>query len=518
MEQKNIFENNMVDLREDVLTAYIAGAYDEENKLSSAGIIFFNNKAEIIAEEAYVSKKKEYKDSNDIVGEFAASAAAVEYAVKYKHKKLLIVHDLEDVSKWAKGEWKTNQKVIHDYADFIKKIQEEYGLEIQFTQLNGQKYDFNELVNRLADNVLKIYLKKEITSYNGDISNDTVNIPEIDGASTVDYFDYNDNYIDDFLKDCINPFAGETLNLYEEIKILNPFKQIDEMSDDVYFDCVEYIDVMREIDEKENNVDHETLELCANYARQELADFILKNEIFQPYVVQWEIKVIGNEDFYERFLNNKYMLDGHILLGDSELLPITIKLPSRSFTFGEDKLIIEYPKRIKSQLVKGYWKTKEKEVEIFKSWAGYDFSEQELETLLNGERISIEIKFAKKVYNVTGKLMELELPDISIVYFEVEEELPFLYERKKDSKGCFINKNVQETTVFKEKAIRLQGKSAITAQHYTRDEMYGESESTDKIYGYGMYFYEIEGMEYCDMILLEELKDEYRYINKRTKK
>lgn len=129
--------------------AFVDGSYNQDTRIYGCGVTI-----------EYQGKKKEFNSFNDIPvmrtmrnvsGEIMGSVLAVLSAISMNVKKLIIYYDYQGIEAWVSGTWKASTEGTIAYRDFMKKIKQDYNVEIFFKKVKAHTgVELNEHVDVLA--------------------------------------------------------------------------------------------------------------------------------------------------------------------------------------------------------------------------------------------------------------------------------------------------------------------------------------------------------------------------------
>lgn len=142
-------------LSEKEVIAFVDGSYDvTEEKSAFGAIIFDNNRNKEILYKAFTKQlSDEFIALRNVAAELEGVKEAINWAIKYKKRKIVIYYDYEGIEKWATGLWKAQKSITQEYLKFIQE--KKAILEIEFIKVpahSGIKY--NEEVDAVAKNAL----------------------------------------------------------------------------------------------------------------------------------------------------------------------------------------------------------------------------------------------------------------------------------------------------------------------------------------------------------------------------
>ena len=147
-------ENEMMEVDEDTLTAYVDGSFCKDNETFSYGMVIVQKRQD----DLYFARKYEDPDlaaMRNVAGEIKGAEAAMKYALDQGYKKLMIYYDYEGIEKWCTGEWKTNKEGTRAYKAFYDE--EKKNLGIRFVKVKGHSNDkYNDMADMLAKSALGI--------------------------------------------------------------------------------------------------------------------------------------------------------------------------------------------------------------------------------------------------------------------------------------------------------------------------------------------------------------------------
>ena len=100
--------NELMQIDEDTLVAYVDGSYDHSQKRFSYGMVLMHDVVERYF--AYPYADKELATMRNVAGEIKGSEAAMRFAKENGYKKLAIHYDYEGIQKWCTGEWASEKR------------------------------------------------------------------------------------------------------------------------------------------------------------------------------------------------------------------------------------------------------------------------------------------------------------------------------------------------------------------------------------------------------------------------
>ncbi len=142
-----------LEIPSDVLCAFVDGSFDARTNRYGSGMVLIYQ-----GEEKTFYKAGEHPtlvSMRNVAGEITASVMAMKYAVKNHFPKLIIYHDYEGISKWCRGEWKTEREGTKLYKEFYDSVKDKLSVTfVKVTAHTGNHY--NELADELAKTALGI--------------------------------------------------------------------------------------------------------------------------------------------------------------------------------------------------------------------------------------------------------------------------------------------------------------------------------------------------------------------------
>lgn len=94
---------------------------------------------------------------HNIAGELLGAMVAIDTAIKYNKKRIMIYHDLEGTEKWANRKWNRNKTGTIQYEDFISNSR--LKIDIDFTWVKGHS---GIVYNEAADNLARLAIENNI--------------------------------------------------------------------------------------------------------------------------------------------------------------------------------------------------------------------------------------------------------------------------------------------------------------------------------------------------------------------
>ena len=123
--------NELMQIDEDTLVAYVDGSYDHSQK------------------------DKELATMRNVAGEIKGSEAAMRFAKENGYKKLAIHYDYEGIQKWCTGEWAAKKEGTQAYQRIYEEMKQY--VQIKFVKVKGHSNDkYNDYADMLAKSALEI--------------------------------------------------------------------------------------------------------------------------------------------------------------------------------------------------------------------------------------------------------------------------------------------------------------------------------------------------------------------------
>lgn len=136
-----------IDFSDYEIIAYVDGSINTKTKEYGWGAILLIGNEEI--EMCGKGNKEHMLPLRNVAGEILSSVKAIEYAIDNEFNKLLIVHDYNGISKWAKNEWKANKEATNNYKLFCQEAMQK--IDIDFMKVKGHTGDkYNDIADKLA--------------------------------------------------------------------------------------------------------------------------------------------------------------------------------------------------------------------------------------------------------------------------------------------------------------------------------------------------------------------------------
>jgi len=136
----------------DTLLAYVDGSYSKELNKYSYGCVLIAEKEKTIL--SGIGDKPDITTMQNVAGELLGAMKAIKWAVEHKFKSIVIFHDYEGISRWAKGDWKSNKIGTNQYVEFIRKY--ENHINIEFKKVLAHSGDmYNDEADKVAKEALR---------------------------------------------------------------------------------------------------------------------------------------------------------------------------------------------------------------------------------------------------------------------------------------------------------------------------------------------------------------------------
>ena len=137
------------DIENGYVVAYTDGSYDEKTNQYAYGVCIIDseeNELELCSKVSY----EPFASSRNIAGEIFGVLTALDWAVSNGYEKIKIYHDLENVAKWATGEYEANSKIAKYYVKVLSERFKEC-IEYEFVKVPGHSNNpYNDKADKLA--------------------------------------------------------------------------------------------------------------------------------------------------------------------------------------------------------------------------------------------------------------------------------------------------------------------------------------------------------------------------------
>ena len=111
------------------LTASVSAKYDPRTGIADYLVTIKKDGKELHR----LSGSVQTPEMRHIDAELAATKAAIEYAKASKEPSIQVLNKYDGISKWASGEWKAKNRIVHEYVDFV--FQNSGKIQISFGKL-----------------------------------------------------------------------------------------------------------------------------------------------------------------------------------------------------------------------------------------------------------------------------------------------------------------------------------------------------------------------------------------------
>ena len=138
----------------ETVVAYVDGSYEHGIRRYSYGCILLLPSGEQVrrSDSGNDPALVEYRN---VTGEVMGAMCAVNWCEEHGYASLEICHDYEGIAKWALGEWKRNNDLTRQYAEFMQNAMKH--MKIKFRKIAAHTGDtYNEEADQLAKEALGI--------------------------------------------------------------------------------------------------------------------------------------------------------------------------------------------------------------------------------------------------------------------------------------------------------------------------------------------------------------------------
>lgn len=259
------------------VVAFVDGSFNEKKATYGYGVYLITpnkpNKIELCGKGA----NPEYVSLRNVAGEILGAINAIDWAWKNDFKDIVIFHDYDGISKWAEGQWETNQPITRFYKNFIDDKKEI--LNIEFVKVSGHTNNkYNDRVDSLAKaSVNDNKILKDINGNNGYIIN---NISKDSICSIIQKLRIECPGLDYKINETSNKYTflvklnddKVNLSIFNNIKLLVQGKksnlfQLITTSIVEQLDCTDFINVLRDAygkSIKKDELESSLLKHCPN--------------------------------------------------------------------------------------------------------------------------------------------------------------------------------------------------------------------------------------------------------------
>ena len=165
VEQINLqIENELDELTEDQVIAFVDGSYSPESEKAGFGVIIIDHKrVETPLYKAFTKQLSEdFLAFRNVAAELEGVKEAIQWAISYNKSKIKIYYDYEGIEKWADGSWLARKELTRQYVSFLEEKKSLISIEFCKVPAHaGVKY--NEMADMLAG---KSLLEKGFRTYN----------------------------------------------------------------------------------------------------------------------------------------------------------------------------------------------------------------------------------------------------------------------------------------------------------------------------------------------------------------
>ena len=136
------------DNKDQILTAYVDGSYQDELKRYAFGCVFLPPWGSIYLAWGN-GDNPETVSMRNVTGEMLGAMYAVRTAMKNGFRAIDLYYDYEGIEKWVTGEWKAKKEHTKKYAQAMR----EWGGQIRITfhkVAAHTKVEYNELADQTA--------------------------------------------------------------------------------------------------------------------------------------------------------------------------------------------------------------------------------------------------------------------------------------------------------------------------------------------------------------------------------
>lgn len=148
-------EEELRELSEDEVIAFVDGSYNSTEQKSGFGVIIIDNKG--IQTPLYRAFTKQLSENfielKNVAAELEGVKEAIKWAIAYKKTRIKIYYDYEGIGKWADGSWRAKNDITRQYVTFLKD--KRAIITIEFCKVPAHSgIEYNEMADKLAKNSL----------------------------------------------------------------------------------------------------------------------------------------------------------------------------------------------------------------------------------------------------------------------------------------------------------------------------------------------------------------------------
>jgi ribonuclease HI len=139
---------------EKMLIAYVDGSFSKEKRKYSYGCVFIKPDDTIETKNGSGNDPQVLAIRN-VGGEMLGAMNAAKYAYENGYQSVDICYDYAGIEMWARGQWKTNNPLTRQYADYMKRMNQK--IVISFHKVAAHTgVEYNEMADRIAKEAIGI--------------------------------------------------------------------------------------------------------------------------------------------------------------------------------------------------------------------------------------------------------------------------------------------------------------------------------------------------------------------------
>lgn len=148
-------DKRLVNIKEDeMLIAYVDGSFSKDKGRYSYGCVFIKPDGTVETKNGS-GNDKEVLAIRNVGGEMLGAINAAKYAYENGYLSVDICYDYAGIEMWATGQWKTNNSLTKQYADYMKHMNEK--IVIKFHKVAAHTgVEYNEMADKLAKEAIGI--------------------------------------------------------------------------------------------------------------------------------------------------------------------------------------------------------------------------------------------------------------------------------------------------------------------------------------------------------------------------